>query len=75
MTQVLVIEDHEDKYTSRLDEVSALTTFVQIFQSVDPNVIQSLHPQVQQAIPPLVQKAHEEEQRRLQEAAEEAAQN
>ena len=63
------IEDHEDKYTSRLDDVSALATFVQTFQSLPESLIQTLHPQVQQAIPPLVQKAQEEERKRLEENA------
>jgi importin-7 len=68
------IEDGEDKYTSRLDEVSALASFVATFQHLPADVIQSLHPQVQNACQTLVQKAQEEAVKKQQKEAEKAAQ-
>ena len=67
------IDDGEDKYTSRLDDVSALSSFVETFQTLPPDVIQNLHPQVQNACQTLVQKAQEEAIQRQKEEAENAS--
>ena len=66
------MEDYEDKYTSRLDEISVLETYVSVFQQLPQPVVQALNPQIQQACQGLVVKAQEEAQRKAKKAEEEA---
>ena len=66
------MEDYEDKYTSRLDEISVLETYVSVFRQLPQQVVQSLNPQIQQECQKLVVKAQEEAEK-AKKAAEDAA--
>ena len=67
------MEDYEDKYTSRLDEISVLETYVSVFRQLPQPVVQSLNPQIQQECQKLVIKAQEEAEKKAKKAAEDAA--